>query len=88
MSRRFALGTEYEAFIDREVESGRYPDADEVVRDGLRLLGTLPDPAEIDAGTLRRLVEEARHDPVLLDASDLFERLEAKYKQAAKAPGT
>ena len=38
MPRSFALGDRFEAFIDNQVKTGRYNNASEVVREGLRLL--------------------------------------------------
>ena len=38
MPRSFALGGHFENFIDEQLRSGRYNNASEVVRDGLRML--------------------------------------------------
>lgn len=38
MSNVYALGKHFDGFIAAQLASGRYKDADEVVRDGLRLL--------------------------------------------------
>lgn len=38
MTRSFVLGRRFEAFIDSQVQAGRYGDANEVVREALGLL--------------------------------------------------
>ena len=38
MPRSFALGDHFEAFIEAQVQGGRYNNASEVVRDALRLI--------------------------------------------------
>ncbi|MEY2926273.1 MAG: hypothetical protein RL367_750 [Pseudomonadota bacterium] len=38
MASSFTLGNHFESFIKRELNTGRYASASEVVRDGLRLL--------------------------------------------------
>ena len=83
MPRSFALGDHFEAFIEAQLESGRYNNASEVVRDGLRLLEDYETIREVRSSELRHLVEDARKDGRLIPATQLFDRLEAKYKALA-----
>ena len=63
MPRSFALGGHFENFIDEQLRSGRYNNASEVVRDGLRMLE--------DRENLRQL----KTTP----ADEVLSHLEAKY---------
>ena len=58
--RSFALGDRFEAFIDAQVQGGRYNNASEVVRDALRLLEDREKLRELKLAELRRLAEEGR----------------------------
>ena len=53
------LTKELSAFIDRQVESGRYQDSDEVLRAGLRLLERQAKEDERKLEILRKLAAEA-----------------------------
>jgi antitoxin ParD1/3/4 len=69
------LTPELDAFVVARVESGRYVDASEVVRTGLRLLEEREMDDEAKLAALRQAIDEA-------DASedaeeDLFDRLDA-----------
>jgi antitoxin ParD1/3/4 len=61
--RSFVIGDRFEAFIDEQVKSGRYNNASEVVRAGLRLLETeesrLTPWEEENIEQLRAMVDEA-----------------------------
>ncbi len=61
MPSSFALGEHFENFIKSMVASGRYNDASEVVRDGLRLLED------------RDLDLRARREEILASADEAFE---------------
>ncbi|EYR78516.1 type II toxin-antitoxin system ParD family antitoxin [Shinella sp. DD12] len=78
----FALNKHYETFIKRQLASGRYNNASEVVRAGLRLL---EDQEEARERWLNQEIpgryEELRRDPskgVTLD--EAFMRLEVEHK--------
>lgn len=78
-----ALGDHYEKFIKRQLESGRYNNASEVVRAGLRML------EDFEASRERWLREEIparsaemRSDPTLgIPAEQVFGELEARHRQ-------
>ncbi|PZQ18043.1 MAG: type II toxin-antitoxin system ParD family antitoxin [Ancylobacter novellus] len=61
MPSSFALGEHFETFIKSMVASGRYNNASEVVRDGLRLLED------------RHLDLRARREEILASADEAFE---------------
>jgi antitoxin ParD1/3/4 len=76
-----ALGSHYEEFVQKQLESGRYADASEVVRAGLRLL------EDHEAAQERWLeddipsrYEELLQDPSLaIPAETVRDRFEAKH---------
>lgn len=80
-----ALGNHYEEFVQKQLESGRYNNASEVVRAGLRLL------EDYEVARERWLNEEipARFDDLLQDpsvcipAKSVRARFEAKRQQHA-----
>ena len=55
-----ALGDHYEKFIKQQLESGRYNNASEVVRAGLRLL----ESSESKLAALRRMLNEGEQSGV------------------------
>lgn len=86
--RTFSLPTHHSDFIDKQVESGSYATASEVVRAGLRAL------QERDAAVERWLVEEVaptydamRDDPTRARSmDDVFDEIRARHAQALKDP--
>lgn len=63
MPRSFALGERFERFIDRQVKNGRFNNASEVVRAGLRLLEDDEQTRRLKIADLRAMVDEADRDP-------------------------
>lgn len=80
MPRSFALGDRFEAFIDAQIQTGRYNNASEVVREGLRLLEDYELSLRSRADDLRTLVDEGIASGVsATDGSKFLERLKTKY---------
>ena len=79
----YALNDHYESFIWKQLESGRYDNASEVVRAGLRM------PEDFEAERERWLHEEipARLSELRgMPAETVFSRLEARHRaKQAKA---
>lgn len=78
MPRSFALGEHFERFIDEQVRGGRYGNASEVVRAGLRRLEDEADERAAVLGGLRRAVEEGRASGAPRPAEEVLDRLERK----------
>jgi antitoxin ParD1/3/4 len=86
--RTFSLPADHSDFIDKQVESGTYATASEVVRAGLRAL------QERDAAIERWLLEEVAptYDAMQEDPSraqsmdDVFDAIRARHAQALKDP--
>ena len=79
MPRSYALGEHFEHFIDAQIASGRFNNASEVVRAGLRLLEDKEKPAALTLDDLRRLIHEGMESGPGRDADGALDRLERKY---------
>ena len=85
MPSSYTLGVYFEAFINGLVESGRYNDAGEVVRDGLRLLEERERLRDTRIAELRRLAEEGRLSGISDEEGEaVLDRLEAEYRIIAE----
>lgn len=84
MPRSFALGQHFEQFIDAQVKSGRYNNASEVVRAGLRLLeDSQPSPA-IGFDDLRELIRQGMDSGAPQDAESVLDGLAARYEDRSR----
>ncbi len=85
MPSSYTLGARFESFVKELVESGRYNNASEVVRDALRLLEDREQLREARIAELRRLAEEGRLSGLSDDDGEtVLDRLEAKYRALAE----
>ncbi len=75
----------FEELIDGLLKGGRYNNASEVVREGLRLLEDRERLRQLKVEEIRRSIEEGRRDGRTFSAEEVFDRLEAKYTAMAEA---
>ena len=79
MPSSYAIGDHFEQFIRKQIESGRYASASEVVREALRALEGREQLREIEIEEYRAKIREGIESPSR-PAEDVFARLEAKYQ--------
>ncbi len=77
MSHSFSLGDHFERFIDAEVKSGRYANASDVVRAGLRLL----EDREQAQDQLAALIQDGMDGGPSRDCEEVLATLERKYRR-------
>ena len=80
MPSSYAIGDHFEKFIRKQVESGRYASASEIVRDALRLLEEREQMREIEFEEYRQKIRDGIKSGEGLPAEEVFTRLEAKYQ--------
>lgn len=83
MPKSYALGDHFERFIDEQIRSGRFNNASEVVRAGLRLLEDHEKPRALTLDDLRSLVREGIDSGPGTAAQTVLDRLEDKYRRLA-----
>ncbi len=79
MPRSFVLGQHLDSFVEAQVRSGRYNNASEVVRAGLRVLEDQERRRDLEVAELRRLVEAGHASGPGEDADEFLMQLEARY---------
>jgi antitoxin ParD1/3/4 len=74
------LGDHFEKFVQERIARGRYQNASEVVRAGLRLLEEHEMALEERAAQLKAKINDAWDDPrPSRPADDVFDRIEAEH---------
>ncbi|MCL2830682.1 MAG: type II toxin-antitoxin system ParD family antitoxin [Betaproteobacteria bacterium] len=84
MPTSVALGNHFEAFVRNQLESGRFNNASEVVRAGLRLLEENEQRRELELDALRAEIAAGLGSGPRKRAEEVFDRLEAKYNTQEK----
>lgn len=80
MPSSYAIGHHFEDFIRRQIETGRYASASELVREALRLLETRERLREIELDEYHAQILAGTESGDSIPADDVFTRLEARYQ--------
>lgn len=83
MPTSVALSPHFERFVREQVESGRFNNASEVVRAGLRLLEDQQQQTALKLQALRAAIATGQASGPGIPADAVFDRLEAKYRAMA-----
>ena len=86
MPTSVALSSHFETFVRNQVESGRYNNASEVVRAGLRLLEDQQKQAELQLEAMKAAIAAGLASGRSIPGDQVFDRLEAKYRKQAASP--
>jgi antitoxin ParD1/3/4 len=82
-----SLGAVFETFVEKQVKEGRFQNASEVVRAGLRLLQEHELQLAEREARLAKAINAAFDDPAAdISAEDVFGRLERQFEKDSKAP--
>lgn len=81
MPTSVALSPHFESFIQQQVKSGRYNNASEVVRAGLRLLEDQNARARMQHEEMRAAIAAGLAGGPGQSAAAVFDRLETKYRK-------
>lgn len=83
MARSFTLGDHFDQFVDAQLQTGRFNNASEVIRAGLRLLEEQTEERQLRVEEIRRSIEQSRADGKTVPADKVFDALEARIKSMA-----
>ena len=83
MPTSVALSAHFESFVKQQVTAGRFNNASEVVRAGLRLLEDQEQMQALKLQELRAAIDAGSQSGPGLDADKVLDRLERKYRKAA-----
>lgn len=87
MASGFVLGSHYEAYVQQQVASGRYSDADDVLRAALRLLESEEELRSVRLAELQLAVRQGAESGAETPADVVLDRLEKKYEALARQKG-
>jgi antitoxin ParD1/3/4 len=81
MPSSYVIGSYFKSFIKKQIASGRYNNASEVVREALRLMEQREELREAQIQNLRAQLQEGIGSGPGVPAEQVSDRLEAKYKK-------
>ena len=87
MPTSVALGSHFEIFVKNQLGSGRFNNASEVVRAGLRLLEDQENTQALKLQELRAAIANGAKSGPGRSADAVFDRLGKKYQRAAGLSG-
>jgi len=85
MPTSVALGSHFEQFVKSQLASGRYNNASEVVREGLRMLEDQEKLRALKLETLRAEVQRGMQGGSGIPAEQVFENLRRRIDEIAAA---
>jgi antitoxin ParD1/3/4 len=88
MPTSVALGNHFEIFVKDQVQSGRFNNASEVIRAGLRLLEEYEERKQLALDALRAEIAAGRESGRGQPADEVFARLKAKYRKMGEGGQT
>ena len=83
MPTSVALGTHFESFVKQQLNAGRFNNASEVIRAGLRLLEDHEQVQALKLHELRAAIAAGAASGPGVNADAVFDRLTQKYQTAA-----
>ncbi|MFN3943403.1 MAG: type II toxin-antitoxin system ParD family antitoxin [Allosphingosinicella sp.] len=83
MPASYSLGPHFEELIRRQVRSGRYASASEVVREGLRLIEEREAEREARLEALKTEIARGRESGPGIPAGEVFAKARARIGEAA-----
>ena len=86
MPTSVALGSHFEEFIKEQLKGGRFNNASEVVRAGLRLLEDQEKLQALKLAELKAAIQAGIVSGSGVPAEEVFGRLEKKYAAIGKGP--
>jgi antitoxin ParD1/3/4 len=87
MPASYSLGAHFETFVRRQLTSGRFASASEVVREGLRLMEEREAEREARLEVLRAEIARGRESGPGVAAADAFARVRARIDRTASGAG-
>ncbi len=84
MPASYSLGKHWESFVKRQVQSGRFASASEVVRAALRLIEEREAEQEARLEALRGEIARGRISGPGIPAEDVFRQVRARIEDVAR----
>lgn len=86
MPASYSLGVHFEEYIQRQVRSGRFASASEVVREGLRLMEEREAEREARLEALRAEIARGQESGPGIPAEEVFAQARQRIREVAATP--